>query len=58
MLFAGSVGVNQMLLQLEECEETDDEINCIDVKNEWWIENPKFDDEMLEDLKLEQQEQM
>lgn len=30
----------QLLLQLEECEETDDGIECIDVKNEWWIENP------------------
>jgi hypothetical protein len=46
MLFTGSVGVNQMLLQLEECEEDDDEINCIDVKNEWWITNPNFKEEV------------
>lgn len=32
----------QMLLQLEECKETDDAITCIDVKNEWWIINPNF----------------
>ena len=32
----------QMLLQLEECEETDEIIECIDVKNEWWITNPNF----------------
>jgi hypothetical protein len=41
-LFEGAVGVNQLLVQLEECEEADDEINCIDVKNEWWIVNPNF----------------
>ena len=32
----------QLLIQLEECEETDDAIECIDVRNEWWIENPNF----------------
>lgn len=32
--------VRKLLIQLEECEETDDEINCIDVKNEWHIFNP------------------
>lgn len=32
----------QILLQLEECEETNDEINCIDVKNEGWIINPNY----------------
>lgn len=37
--------VYQMLLQLEECEETDDYIECIDVKNEWWVENPNFKEE-------------
>lgn len=34
--------VHQILIQLEECEEINNEINCIDVKNEWWITNPKF----------------
>ena len=34
--------VYQLLLQLEECEDDGDEINCIDVKNEWWITNPNF----------------
>ena len=34
--------VYELLIQLEECEETDDEIECIDVKNEWWIANPNF----------------
>ena len=36
----------QWLIQLEECEETDDEISCVDVKNEWWIENPNFKEEV------------
>ena len=35
----------QLLLQLEECEENDNEINCIDVKNEWWIINPNYKEE-------------
>ena len=42
VLFVNARGVNQLLLQLEECEETEDEINCIDVKNELWITNPNF----------------
>ena len=36
----------QILLQLEECEETEEEINCIDVKNEWWIINPNYKEEI------------
>ena len=38
--------VYKMLIQLEECEEDDEEIRCIDVKNEWWIINPNFKEEM------------
>ena len=38
--------VYQMLIQLEECEETDEIIECIDVKNEWWITNPNFKEEL------------
>lgn len=34
----------QLLIQVEECEETEDEINCVDVKNEVWIINPKFEE--------------
>ena len=45
VLFANTRGIHQLLLQLEECEETDDAIECIDVKNEWWITNPKFEEE-------------
>lgn len=34
--------IYQLLIQLEECEEDDEEVECIDVRNEWWIENPNF----------------
>jgi hypothetical protein len=42
--FADSPEVAKILIQLEECEETDEEINCVDVKNEWWIDNPNFEE--------------
>lgn len=45
IFFINAFGVKQLLIQLEECEVTDDEINCIDVKNEWWIVNPIFKEE-------------
>lgn len=32
----------QLLIQLEECEEYGDEINCVDVKNEWIINDPEY----------------
>ena len=45
--FTGSKSyVCKMLIQIEECEETDDYIECIDVKNEWWITNPNFKEEL------------
>lgn len=34
--------VYQICLQLEECIETKDGIECLDVKNEIWIKNPDF----------------
>jgi hypothetical protein len=37
--------IYQILIQLEECEETDEEITCIDVNNEWWIINPNYKEE-------------
>ncbi len=40
--FENASEVCRLLIQLEECEETDDEISCVDVKNEWWIDNPNF----------------
>ena len=42
--FENASGINQLLIQVEECEETDDAITCIDVKNEWWIVNPKYEE--------------
>ena len=43
--FAEATDAWKILIQLEECEETDDEIICIDVKNEWWIVNPNFEED-------------
>ena len=43
--FRNASDVYQLLIQLEECEEDDDAIDCIDVKNEWWIINPNFEEE-------------
>ena len=34
--------VCQILLQLEECIETKDGIECLEIKNEIWIKNPDF----------------
>ena len=42
--FENAPEVCKLLIQLEECEETDDEITCIDVHNEWWIDNPNFEE--------------
>ena len=42
--FTDNPEVCKLLIQIEECEETDDEITCVDVKNEWWIENPNFEE--------------
>lgn len=46
MFFEKAPEVYQVLLQLEVCEETEDAINCVDVRNEWWIVNPKFKEEI------------
>ena len=40
--FTNTTDIYALFIQLEECEETENEITCIDVKNEWWIENPNF----------------
>jgi hypothetical protein len=37
--------VYQLLLQLEECEEDDEEIHCVHVSNTSWIVNPNFKEE-------------
>ena len=44
--FRNAEDVYQVLLQVEECEDNGEEINCIDVKNEWWITNPNFKEEV------------
>lgn len=44
--FRNAEDVYQVLLQVEECEDDGEEINCIDVKNEWWIINPNFKEEV------------
>jgi hypothetical protein len=41
LFFTDAPEIYKMLIQLEECEETDDAISCTDVRNEWWIVNPK-----------------
>lgn len=41
-LFTNTPHLYQWLIQLEECEETEDVLSCTDVKNEWWIVNPSF----------------
>ena len=44
--FKNAPEVYEMLIQLEECEEDDECIECIDVRNEWWIINPNFKEEV------------
>jgi hypothetical protein len=46
LFFFQEHGIYQLLIQLEECEESDDEITCIDVKNEWWVVNPNYEEEV------------
>lgn len=43
--FTKTSGIYQLLIELEECEETENSINCIDVRNEWWVVNPKYKEE-------------
>ena len=38
--------IYQLLIQLEECEETKNNIECIDVKDEWWIVNSKIEEDI------------
>lgn len=37
--------IHTLLIQVEECEETDEAVTCVDVKNEIWIVNPSFSKE-------------
>ena len=40
--FENAPEVCYLLIQIEECEETEDEISCVDIKNEFHIFNPNF----------------
>ena len=41
--FTGTkANVYQMLLQLEECIGTENGVECIDVRNEFWVTNPNY----------------
>ena len=44
--FEDTPNLYQLLIQLEECKEDEDCSECINVKNEWWIENPNFKEEI------------
>lgn len=41
-MFNGETDIYQMLIQVEECIEDDDYIECVDVKIEWWVTNPNY----------------
>lgn len=43
--FRESLNVYQLLIQLEECEEDDERIECVNIRNEWWIINPNYKEE-------------
>ena len=43
-LFTEAPDIYQLLIQVEECEEGDDFISCTNVRNEWWITNPNFEE--------------
>ena len=43
--FVNAPDVYQIDIRLEECEETDDIIECVDIRNEWGVINPKFNRE-------------
>ena len=42
LLCSDAQHIDKLLIQLEECEETDDAISCTDVRNELWIVNPNI----------------
>ena len=43
--FTNASKVCQLLIQVKVCKETKDYIECVDVRNEWWIVNPDFKEE-------------
>ena len=40
--FVNAPEVYQLLIHIEVCEGNDTWVECIDVKNEWWIINPNY----------------
>ena len=40
--FENAPDLYQLVVEIEECEEYDDATECVDVRNEWRIVNPKF----------------
>jgi len=42
LFFVDAPKVYEIDIRVEECEETEDAIECVDVKNEWGIINPKY----------------
>ena len=40
--FEEAPDIYSLFLQVEECDETENEVNCIDIKNEWNVVNPNF----------------
>lgn len=47
--FANISDVYELCIQLEECAETERYIECINVRNAWWIMNPRFEEPELEE---------
>ena len=46
LLFVNVPELRQMCIQIEECEDTEDAISCTDVRNEWWVVNPNFEEQI------------
>lgn len=44
--FVNASEVYEIEIRLEECEETEEENECIDVKDEFSVINPKFEEEI------------
>lgn len=45
LFFVNVSDVYEIDIRLEECEEIDDKIECIEIRNEWGVINPKFNGE-------------
>ncbi len=40
--FTDANDIYQLCVQIEECEETEDETNCVDILDEWWFVNMNY----------------